>query len=288
MIKKFRPSEISAISLPVTSLNTRNTAAHPAINIGSCTPFQAFDKVGITNEGTVCIVGNPQRSIGIAKALQRRNRKPLLFIGTSTDINCLSSFLSPEWFIDKAESDLPSGNGAILFSNPHSSYLELCEYIYEWQQEYFVLLHLGKGLKVDIEVINRINPSTQCLILCDSIPQSIRKSESHTLTPLEFMKEMSYLLVSSIGSSSKDLVELLPTYQYEKVTNTLNVNTYSGKSLLNPFHGHRGHGFTFSQARNMEYKKSTFEVDDLKKIFDAGYMLAYNSETDGVYLMEVV
>ena len=288
MNSRYRPSEISVVSAPVTTANLRNVRNHPAIDLGCCTPFQMLANTGISHDGTVCIIGNPSRGIGVVKAMIRRSRKPFLLLGTASDRNLLSSFLEPDWVRDSAQMNLPEGNGALLFSKPYSSYLEMCEYMEAWNQNHFMILHLGSGLQIGIEILNLISSVEQCLIICDSVPQSIRDSETRTVTSLEFMKKMKYLLVFSSGVSSKDLVELLPTYQYEKVSNTTNFNAYKGRSILHPFRGHRGHGVSVGQTRTMEYKKSVFEVDDLKRIFDDGYMIAYNASSDSVFLAQIV
>ena len=101
------------------------------------------------------------------------------------------------------------------------------------------------------------------------------------------MKKMNYLLFFSSGASTKDLVELLPTHQYEKPVNTTNFNTYRTRSIFHPLRANQGHGVSVGQTRTME-QKSVFEVDDLKKIFDDGVMLAYNTSSDNVYLVQIV
>lgn len=288
MLTRYRPSDISLISAPTTSTNLRNSMAHPAINLGYCTPSQMISEIGIANNGTICFVGDALRGMGIAKALIRRNRKPFLLLGAESFGSTLSSILNTNWTLNSAQLRLPAGNGAMLFSDPYSSYLELCEYIREWSRDHYLIIHLGNGLQIGIEVLNQLNSISGCLIICDSIPQSLRESEVRELSSLEFMKKMKYLIVSSIGSSSKDLVELLPTYQYEKVSNTMNFNTYRGRSIFHPLRGHRGHGVSVGQTRTMDFKKSLFEVDDLKRIFDDGYMLTYNAANDSVFLVQVL
>lgn len=288
MPTRYRPSDIPVVSAPITSANLRNSKVHPAIDLGCCTPFQMLSNTGISRNGTVCFVGDALRGIGIAKALIRRSRKPFLLLGAESNRSTLSFVLEADWTLDSAQLSMPAGNGAILFSDPYSSYLELCQYIREWSKNHYLIVHLGSGLQIGFEVLNQLNSISECLIVCESIPQSLRESETRGVSPLEFMKKMKYLIVSSIGSSSKDLVELLPTYQYEKVSNSMNFNTYRGRSILHPFRGHRGQGVSVGQTRTLDFKKSLFEVDDLKRIFDDGYMLTYNAVNDSVYLVQVI
>lgn len=138
MNSHYRPSEISVISAPVTTANLRNARNHPAIDLGCCTPFQMLSKAGISHDGTVCFIGSPPRGIGVAKAMIRRNQKPFLLLGTASGRDSLHSALGPDWTQDSAQLSLPAGNGALLFSKPYSSYLELCECIETWSKDYFL------------------------------------------------------------------------------------------------------------------------------------------------------
>ncbi|MBR4049536.1 MAG: hypothetical protein IKK09_03485 [Clostridia bacterium] len=284
----FRPSEIPALSTPVTSSNIRNARNHPAVSLGRCTPFQLFESTGVSPNGTVCIIGNPARGIGTAKALIRRSRKPFLFLGTATDCNSAFASLDPEWTISSAQETLPRGNGAIYFNKPYTSYMEICEYIEGWAQDHFIIMHLGSGLQTGAELMNILNAAGQVLLFCESVPQSLRSSDMRTMTPLEFMKQMHYLLVFSSGVETGELIQLLPKYQYERVTNTTGVNTFKSKSFFLPFHSHHGHGLSANQSRTLEFNKNVFEMDDLQRIFGAGYMLVYNAGQNAVFVAQLI
>ncbi len=86
---------------------------------------------------------------------------------------------------------------------------------------------------------------------------------------------------------TKELIELLPTYQYERVQNTTTVNTYSGRSVFHPLHRHRGHGTALGQIRTIDDKKSLFEMQELQKISAAGTMLLYCARKNLVFLADV-
>lgn len=288
MSSRYRPSGISVVSAPVTSANLRNAKNQPVTDLGCCTPFQLFAHISMKHDDTVCIIGNPARGIGIAKAMIRRSQKPFLLIGPASDRNSAFTALEPDWTMDSAGTGLPEGSGALLFSRPNSSYLEMCEYLEEWSRDRFLILHLDGGVQIGAEVLNLLGAVGQCLIICESIPRSIRIGESRTITPEEFMSRMSYLFVFSAGAATKDLIGLLPTYQYENVSNTTNVNSYKSRSIFNPFRAFRGHGASWGQTRSMEHKKSLFEMDDLQKIFDDGVMLLYDTKANTVFLARIV
>lgn len=288
MRNTFGPTEIPALSAPVTSANFRNVRNHPAVNLGNRTPFQLFENTGVSLNGTVCVIGNPARGIGMAKALVRRSQKPFLFLGTAMDGNTVFTTFNPDWTTNSAPETLPHGNGAVYFTKPYAAYLEICEYIEGWAQDHIIIMHLGSGLQIGAELLNILNAVGQSLLFCDSVPQSLRSVDMRNITPLEFMKQMHYLFVFSSGAETGELIQLLPKYQYERVTNTTGINTFKSRSLFHPFHSHRGNGFSANQSRTLEFKKDAFEMDDLQRLFSAGYMLVYNARQNTVYTAQLM
>ena len=287
MINKYKPRDISLIRAPATMKNKFNINNHPSIELGVCTPSQLLNYAKIQDTGTVCVIGNFTRGISFATAMSRRSSKPFLLIGPSSDKQSSFMALEPEWITETAQENLPSGNGAVFFSKPYSSYLELCEYFEAWSREHLIILHLSGGVQVGPELLNLINSTEQCLIFWDSVPQGIRNNEARTITAKEFMSQMSYLLVFSAGVATKELIEILPTYQYEKVSNTMNVNSYIGRAFFHPFRGHKGYGSSLGQTRTMEYNKNYFENDELKRIFDDGTALFYDATNNQVFLAQI-
>ena len=117
-MSRYINSETPILSAPVTSANLRNARNQPVTELGCCTPFQLISAVDLPQNGSVCVIGDPVRSLGIAKALIRRSRKPFLFIGPASDKTSAFSSLGPEWINSSVQQSIPSGNGAILLSKP--------------------------------------------------------------------------------------------------------------------------------------------------------------------------
>lgn len=283
-----RPTDIAAISMPITERNSRNAQHRPVIELGSCTSAQVLSNIGLDYNGTVCVLGNPARGIKIAETMIRRNQKPFLFIGPASDTRSAFFTLNPSWIVNSVQSNLPNGSGAILLSKPYSSYAELIANFEVWSQQYFIILHLSGGVQIGPEFFNLLNSAEQCLIFSDSIPQSIRNTESRTITPKEFLSQMEYLIVFSSGVATKDLIEILPTYQYEKVSNTMNFNGFRSHSIFHPLHLHIGHSISWGQTRSMEFKKSLFEMDELQNLFDRGVSLVYVAKSNSTFLVQMV
>ena len=288
MNNRYRSTDIRVLSGPVTSRNSHNAGNHPANYLGNCTPSQLFSHIRLSNNYTACVIGNPARGVGIAKALIRQSRKPFLFIGPKKDENSQFATLQPDWTMNSVQSTFPTGNGAVFLSRPTAAYLELCEFFEEWCHEYFVILHLSGGFQIGPELLNLLKGTEQCLIFSDSVPLSLRSNETRTLTPKEFFIQMSYLFVFSTGVETKDLIKVLPTYQYERVSNSMNFNHFKSRSIFHPFHSHAGNSMSWGQTRTMEYKKNLFEMDELKKIFDDGTALLYDAKANSVFLAQII
>ena len=284
----YQPKEIPAISAPISAANRRNAHNHPAVDLGCCTPSQLFSKADISLYGTVCFLGKPSRGIEIARALIRRSKKPFLFIGTKEDANSAFCSLQPMWTQNNITTNLPNGSGAILLFKPYESYLEICNCIENLAQDYILIFHLGRGVQIGAGLLNRLCAVQQCLIFCESIPQSIQSTEGYTITVSDFLKRMNYLFVFSSGAETKELIELLPTYQYEKISNTEAFNSFRGRSILHPFHGHRTRGISISQTRTKDFSKHVFEMDELMDLFSVGYLLVYNAPRNTVFLTHIV
>lgn len=122
----------------------------------------------------------------------------------------------------------------------------------------------------------------------DSVPQSLRNCESRTITPKEFLSQMGHLIVFSSGVVTKDLIELLPTYQYEKISNTTNINGFKSHSWLHPFSSHIGHGVSWGQTRTMEFKKCLFEIDELQSLYNRGIVLLYAAKSNSVFIANFI
>lgn len=287
MKNRYSPRDISAISGPITAKNRRNAGNHPAIELGLCTPSQMISHTGIDVTGNICIVGNHSRGLSVLTPLIRRSGKPFLIIGPEAGRSEPFMSLEPDWTINAPQKELPGGNGAILLSNPYSSYIGMCEHFNNWSKDYFIILYLSGGVQAGFELLNLINAAEQCAIFCDTIPQAIRNSEAKTITVKEFLSSMSYLLVYSAGIATKELIEILPTYQYEKVSNTMTFNGHTGRAFFHPMRGHKGFGASVGQTRTMEYNKSLYEMQELQRIFSEGTALIYNAITNMVYLAQV-
>lgn len=287
MISRYRPAEIPVISTPVTSSNLRNARNQPVVDLGRCTPFQVLGNAEVDQKGTVCIIGEPERSIHTAKALIRRSRKPFLLIGPSERHCSTLLSLKPDWVHTAVSPNPPAGNGAFLLEKPYSAYLEVSEYLEEYGQTHFLILYLANGFQIGPHLLDLLAATGHCLIICESVPQAVRSDEGSALTVKDFLHKMDYLMVYGAGSATTELIELLPTYQYERIQNTTTVNTYSGRSVFHPLHRHRGHGTALGQIRTIDDKKCLFEMQELQRIFADGTMLLYCARKNSVYIAQV-
>ena len=99
------------------------------------------------------------------------------------------------------------------------------------------------------------------------------------MTAEELLASMDYIIVSSIGTSAKSLMAVLPSYECEKVTNTTDFTLHrdSPNRDLGNNHHRNGGGLRFGQARTTE-SKCIFTHDDLTRMQDNNTMLIYNAK----------
>jgi hypothetical protein len=99
---------------------------------------------------------------------------------------------------------------------------------------------------------------------------------------------MDYVLVTSIGSSAKDLLQVLLTYEYEKITNTTDLSLHQDAPQMTSgsYHHRNGGGFRLSQSKTMD-EKCIFSQDGIRKMQDNGEMLIYNAKTSHTWVAKL-
>lgn len=277
----YKPPQSPALSMPITSSNVQNGNNHPAQVLGNCTPSQLLFQVGV-KDGTVCVLGDPLRSIEIIRALQRRSGKPLLFVGFEAD-RPTAMALAPDRILNTPQA--VSGSCVVLLDRA-DAYCELVEALKMWTQSHFTVLRLGNGLSLGGDAMSILAAGQSSVILTDWVPQAVRSGE-WGLTPSELLKRAKCIFATSSAGAAKELVELLPKYACEIVTNTSGFNTFNSHSVFHPLHLHCGHGISVSQSRSTDYRKASFEEQELKHLFENGTILAYNAVNNSAFLAQL-
>ena len=86
---------------------------------------------------------------------------------------------------------------------------------------------------------------------------------------------MRYLVVSSAGGDAQTLLQVLPSYESERVTNSIGFNTHHDRGGMMGCHG--GSGFSFGQNREV-VTKPVLSQDDLTGLRNNSEFLVYNQD----------
>ena len=152
-----------------------------------------------------------------------------------------------------------------------------------------VILCLGGGLQVDAELLNLLNSTGRYIIVSSSLSRSVKGSDGVKLSVRDLLSSMDYILVSSIGSSAKELIEVLPSFDYQKVTNTTDFSYHQDGAHIyeNISHHRNGAGIRISQSRSME-TRTVFTESELKRMQDDNILLIYNALESHIWVSEIV
>lgn len=282
MSRFFAPKGLRTLAFPVTKSNRYNAAQRPVDYLGNCTSSQILENTHFSMTGSACMIGNPAKAFPLVETFVRRSRLPFVLIEPQTGGNSPLKALPISWTLQTSPDILPPGNGLLQLGRPNG-YLDLCTYLQQWSADHLIILHLGSGLQIGQSVINCLNSLDSAIIICDSVQRSILREDAGTVSPVEFMKQMSGLFVFSIGNVAKDLIEVLPTYHYERVTNQVSYNNYNTRHMFQ-FFLHKSRGISMSQSRTLEDKKSLFEQDELRELEEQNVLLIYNGRQNSTYL----
>ena len=112
------------------------------------------------------------------------------------------------------------------------------------------------------------------MLLCSSLSRAV-PSRTGGLTTEGLLRSMRYLVVSSAGGDAQTLLQVLPSYESERVTNSIGFNTHHDRGCMMGHHG--GSGFSFGQNREV-VTKPVLSQDDLTGLRNNSEFLVYNQD----------
>lgn len=137
--------------------------------------------------------------------------------------------------------------------------------------------------------LNLLNGVGNYMLLTEMLYRSVKATDGIQLTPEDLLSSMDYILVSSIGTAGKELIKVLPDYEYEKITNTTDVSLHRDEphEYKDGRHHRNGGGVRFSQSKSLE-SRCIFSQDDLVKMQDSNSMLIYNARYVHTWVAKIV
>lgn len=283
------PNGLPLLRLPVTARHRADERRRDIQDLGTLTASRALEKTAIGPDGPTACCGSKKRFIALLMGFVKRSPRPFVIVGTAEDMDsgCLLA-LEPEWTAKTVRSKLPGGSGVLaLDPGNEDTHLAILEALPKWR-DHLVILCLGGGLQADQAMLDQLNTLGPYVLMCDSLGRSVRGAEGARLTPAELLRAMDHLLISSVGLSAGELLEVLPTYQSERITNTVDLSTRRAESrpLLGSRNDHDRGGLGMSQARTLE-EKPILTQDELRAMQRSGQLLIHNSRTSMTWKVKI-
>lgn len=286
--KLFSSSGLNLLSLPIGKNDSANTARKNIADLEMTTSANMISVTGVKANSPMLMCGKYNKLFPVLKQMLRMQENPYVLVGTQKDFETTFLHSIPtDWRDNQITSNLPEGNGMITVRPGTETVYMMKDAMVNWYDR-LVILCLGNGLQVDQELLNILNSLGSYIIVSEALSRSIRGSEGCRMTVDELLSSMDYMLVSSIGTSAKSLMAVLPSYECEKVTNTTDLSLHrdSPNNSLDNIHHRNGGGLRFGQARTTE-TKCIFTQDDLTRMQDTNTMLIYNAKVAHTWVARI-
>lgn len=288
MKRLYSKQELPLLRFPSGKHNKFNDKQRNIQNLQTMSSAQVIAMTGITPERPMIFCGKYKKSIPVIMQLLKMTDRPFLLIGNRRDIHENSVFSLLESKSDHVSLDqtLPETNSVLILNSDGDSYLLLKDYLTR------VTLHIpivcvGNGLALDYDILHLLNSLGQYILLSESLYRSIKHTDTCRMSVTELLSCMDYIIISSVGAAGKELLKVLPDYDIEKTTNTVDLSLQkdSPDTFLLKRH-HKGHAFRFSQSRAMELKPILTQKD-LLDLQATNTMLIYNTRANHIAIAKI-
>lgn len=283
---KFLPVKgIPLFRLPSTKRNRRTSKSRSVFQLEAMTAANLIHISGINGNKPFLFTGKYNRAYPILKQLLRESSLPVCVVGTRKDLtDCCLVHLGEDWRYQTVEKHLPAGNGVIAIENMSPiEQKKIATSLASWNDHALVLC-LGNGIQLDAAMISTLISMQQCYLLSSSLSRSVRD----TVKVKDFLSQMDYLIISSCAD--QELLDILPKFQCEKVTNHLNLNLHRDQPQIGDqtrLHHRSGSGLFFGQ----DWTKEThplFEQSELMELQNNGLILVYNNDMKHAWVVNLL
>ena len=285
----YQAAGMALLSRPIGKGDSANRRRRGVIELGSMSAANMISRTDLRPDAPMLLCGSHGKTFPILRQLVRMAKKPFVLLGTRRDFEdtCLAA-LPTEWQSEGIERTLPRGSGRIHLKPGAETYLMLKDALPDWD-DHLVILCLGNGLQADEELLNLLNGLGEYIIITESLNRSVRHSGENGLEAQRLLASMDYIVVSSTGTAAKELQEMLPTYEREKVTNAIDFSWHRN-SPAETFafgHRHRGKGFRIGQTKTQE-TSAIFTQDDMRIMQDNNVTLIYNARAAHTWVVRIL
>ena len=280
---------MALLSLPTTKNNKTNNKRRNITNMESTSAAHVISVAGIYPEEPLIFCGKHNKAIPVIRQLIKKSSRPFVILGTGRDLgedSCLRLF-DNEWESDTITRVLPEGNGVIMLTPGAQTNLDLKVCLPEWNS-HLIILCVGNGFQVDQELLNLLNGIGHYILLSESLNRSVKSTEGTKMTAQDLLSSMEYIIVTSIGTAGKDLLKVLPDFEYERITNTTDFSLHQdAPNGREGGHHHRnGGGLHLGQARFAE-SRCILTQEELTKLQDTNTMIIHNAQNSHTWVVRV-
>ena len=260
------------LALPTTSADTENTYRKNIVDAGTVSAARMLSAAGILPRETL-VCGPPGRTFPVIEALQQQSRLPFVLIGTKRDLTASPLLRLPvQWESTTLPAELPEGSGRITI-RPADFGMDMMQ-LADWGGSHLILLCLGQGLSATAELMDHLNAAGHYVLIASTLSRAVSYS-SGGLSVEALLRSMHYLIASTIGGEAETLLHVLPTYESEKVTNSLDFNAHRDRGGM--MGRHSGRGLSLGQNREV-VTKPVLTQDDLARLRSGSEFLVYNQD----------
>lgn len=280
---------MALLSLPTSKNNKVNNKKRNIEDLEATSAAHVISVSGVCPEEPLIFCGKHNKAIPIVRQLIKKSSRPFLLLGTGRDLgedSCLRLF-DIEWESDSITPVLQEGNGILLLTPGGQTSLELKKCLPKWES-HLIILCVGNGFQVDQELLNLLNGIGHYILLSESLNRSVKSTEGTKMTAQDLLASMEYIIVSSIGTAAKDLLKVLPDFDYEKITNTMDFSLHQDvpNGYKNGHHHRNGGGFHLGQAKTNELR-GILTQEELMKLQDSNTMLIHSAQTSHTWVARV-
>lgn len=280
---------MALLSLPTTKKNRTNNKHRKVNDLESTSTAHMISVTGIIPENPLIFCGKYQKSVPIVKQLIKRSERPFVIIGTNRDIgetSCLR-IIDTDWESDSVSTTLQDGNGLLILKPGTQTSLDLRICLPEWET-HLIILCIGNGIQVDQELLNMLNSIGHYILLTESVNRGIKSTDGNRMTPVDLLSSMEYILVSSIGTAAKDFLKVLPSFEYEKVTNAYDFSLHQDAphDYKGGHHHRNGGGLRLSQSKVTE-SRCILTEEDLNNLQSSNNMIIYNATNGHTWVAKI-
>lgn len=261
------------LALPTTHADAENTQAAKTSRMAAPPPHPACWHRPVSCRRRRWSAARRDASSRWWEALQRQSSCPFVLIGTALDLTDSPLLRLPVQWQDTVLPDrLPEGSGRITI-NPGEFGMGMMQ-MADWGGTHTILLCLGQGLSASTELLDALNACGDYVLLCSSLePGGTRPNRWANHGGPAALHAISGRLVRR--RRRPDPAQVLPSYESERVTNSVGFNTHCDRGGMMGHHG--GSGFSFGQNREV-VTKPVLSQDDLTGLRNNSEFLVYNQD----------